>query len=148
MHHSSVEELRLSEPHLSDDDLEFSSTTAASDMAHPQIQMKPLNLRNSFASAKVADKSSAGKNKGEQLASVLINMSRDKQLQNPIVNSTIPLDFDKNKSYLKNCLELVQYAGDCDDVKTLVNSADVREVSDAAHRLESACLKKMLDFEF
>ena len=147
LHHSSVEELQLSEPHLSDDDLEFSSTTAASDMAHPQIQMQPLNLRNSFASAKVADKSSAGKNKGEQLASVLINMSRDKQLQNPIVNSTIPLDFDKNKSYLKNCLELVQFAGDCDDVKTLVNSADVREVSDAAHRLESACLKKMLDFE-
>jgi len=41
----------------------------------PQMQMQPLNLRNSFASAKVADKSSAGKNKGEQLASVLINMS-------------------------------------------------------------------------
>ena len=63
------------------------------------------------------------------------------------MNSTIHLDFDKNKSYLKNCLELVQYAGDCDDVKTLVNLADVREVSDAVHRLESACLKKMLDFE-
>ena len=84
LHHSSVKELRLSEPHLSDDDLEFSSTTAASDMAHPQFQMQQLNLRNSFASAKVADKSSAGKNKGEQLASVLINMSQDKQLQNPM----------------------------------------------------------------
>ena len=58
-----------------------------------------------------ASKSSAGNNEGKQLASILINMSRDKQLQNPIVNSTIPLDFDKNKSYLKNCLELVQYAG-------------------------------------
>ena len=39
LHHSSVEELRLSKPHLSDDDLEFSSTTAASDMAHPQIHL-------------------------------------------------------------------------------------------------------------
>lgn len=74
-------------------------------------------------------------------------MSRDKQLQNPIVKLTIPPDFDKNKSYLRNCLELVEYAGDCDDVKTLVNLVDGKEVSDAAHKLESACLKKMLDFE-
>ena len=107
----------------------------------------PLNLRNNFESAKVANNSSAGKNKGKQLSLVLIDMSRGKFLQNPIVNSTIPPDFDKNKSYLRNCLELVEYAGDCDDVKTLVNSADGKEVSDAAHRLESACLKKMLDFE-
>ena len=60
LHHSSVKELRLSEPHLSDNVLEISSTTAASsDMAHPQIQMQPLNLRNSCTSAKVADNSSA-----------------------------------------------------------------------------------------
>ena len=90
LHHSSVKDLQSSEHHLSGDDFEVTSTTAASDMAHSQIQMQPLSLRNSFASAKVADKNSAGTNKGEGLASVLINMSRDKQLQNPIVNSTIP----------------------------------------------------------
>jgi hypothetical protein len=144
LHHSSVEELQSSEHHLSDDDLKLPSTMAASDTA---IQIPQLSLRNSYASAKVADKKSAGKNKGEQLASVLINMSRNKQLQTPIVNSTIPPDFDKNKTYLKHCLELVEYAGDHDDINTLVNSADAQEVSDAAHRLESVCLKKMLEFE-
>jgi hypothetical protein len=44
LHHSSVEELQSSEPHLSDDDLKLSSTMAASDMA---IQIPQLSLRNS-----------------------------------------------------------------------------------------------------
>ena len=145
-HSPAIDPGQGSPEHQSSSESDVYPTLASSAMAH-HIPPPPLNLRNSFASAKVADKNSAGKNKGEGLASVLINMSRDKQLQNPIVNSTIPPDFDKNKSYLRNCLELVEYAGDCDDVKTLVNSADGKEVSDAAHRLESACLKKMLDFE-
>jgi len=48
-------------------------TLASSAMAH---HIPPLNLRNNFESAKVANNSSAGKNKGKQLALVLINITR------------------------------------------------------------------------
>jgi hypothetical protein len=119
-------------------------TLASSAMAH---HIPPLNLRNNFESAKVANNSSAGKNKGKQLALVLIYMSRGKFLQNPIVNSSIPPAFNKNKSFLRRCLELVAYTGDAEDVHTLVFSVDATQVSDAAHRVEKACLEKMLQFE-
>ena len=46
------------------------------------------------------------------------------------------------KNYLKNCLELVSYAGDPGNVSTLVTLVDATLVSDAAHKLES-----VLEFE-
>ena len=42
---------------------------------------------------------------------------------------------------------MVAYTCDADDVHTLVFSVDATQVSDAAHRLEKACLEKMLQFE-
>jgi hypothetical protein len=44
-------------------------------------------------------------------------------------------------------LELVTYTADAEDVHTLVFSVDATQVSDAAHRVEKACLEKMLQFE-
>ena len=62
--------------------------------------------------------------------------------------STIPPEFQKNKSYLVYCLELAAFAGSPTDIATLIS----REESEgdrrmAALRIDKASLDKMKDLE-
>ena len=80
-----------------------------------------LALQYTFESAMVAEHE--GKNKGERLAMILVDMARHKCIHpNQISKSSIPLAWNKNRSYLINCLELVEYVGDPNDIKMLATS--------------------------
>jgi hypothetical protein len=64
-----------------------------------------------------------------------------------ISKSSIPLAWNKNRSYLINCLELVEYAGDPNDIKTLATSQNEMDLQDVAYKLERVSLEKMLQLE-
>ncbi len=60
-----------------------------------------------------------------------------------ISKSSISLAWNKNRSYLINCLELVEYACDLCDIQ----SQNEMELKDVAYKLEHVCLDKMLQFK-
>jgi len=83
----------------------------------PALPKLELPLQYTFESAMVAKHE--GKNKGERLAMLLVDMVRHKCIHpDQISKSSIPLawNWNKNRSYLINCLELVEYAGDPNDI--------------------------------
>ena len=89
-----------------------------------------------------------GKNKGQRLAMLLVDMARHKCIHpDQISKSSIPLAWNKNLSYLINCLELVEYVGDPNDIKTLAKSQNEMDIQDAAYKLECLSLEKMLQLE-
>jgi len=53
----------------------------------------------------------------------------------------------KNGSYLINCLELVEYAGDPNDIKMLATSQNEMGLQDVAYKLERVSLEKMLQLD-
>jgi hypothetical protein len=80
-----------------------------------------LALQYTFESAMVVEHE--GKNKGKRLAMLLVDIARHKCIHpNQISKSSICLAWNINRSYLINCLELVKYAGDPNDIKTLATS--------------------------
>jgi hypothetical protein len=107
-----------------------------------------LALQYTFESAMVAEHE--GKNKGERLAMamLLVDMACHKCIHpNQISKSSIPLAWNKNRSYLINCLELVEYAGDPNDIKMLATSQNEMDLQDVAYKLERVSLEKMLQLE-
>jgi hypothetical protein len=90
-----------------------------------------------------------GKNKGETLAMLLVGgIARHKCIHpDQISKSSIPLAWNKSRSYLINCLELVEYAGDPNDIKTLATSQNEMDLQDVAYKLERVSLEKMLQSE-
>jgi len=89
-----------------------------------------------------------GKNKGERLAMLLVDMARHKCIHpDQISKSSIPLAWNKNRSYLINCLELVEYVGDPNDIKMLATSQNEMDLQDVAYKLERVSLEKMLQLE-
>ncbi len=90
----------------------------------------------------------AGKNKCKRLVFLLVDMARHKCINpNQISKSSILLAWNKNRSYLINCLELVEYAGDLCDIQTLATSQNDMDVKDLVYKLERVCLEKMLQLE-
>jgi hypothetical protein len=109
-------------------------------------KLPKLALQYTFESAMVAEHE--GKNKGERLAMILVDMARHKCIHpNQISKSSIPLAWNKNRSYLINCLELVEYAGDPNDIKMLATSQNEMDLQDVAYKLERVSLEKMLQLE-
>ena len=89
-----------------------------------------------------------GNNKGERLAMLLVDTARHKCIHpDQILKSSIPLAWNKNRSYLIICLELVKYAGDPNDIKTLATSQNEMDSQDVAYKLECVSLEKMLQLE-
>jgi hypothetical protein len=77
-----------------------------------------LALQYTFELVMVAKQ--AGKNKGKRLALILIDMVQHKCIHpDQIPKSSIPLAWNKNVSYLINCMELVEYTGDPCDIQML-----------------------------
>jgi len=102
-----------------------------------------LALQYTFESAMVAEHE--GKNKGERLAMLLVDMARHKCIHpDQISKSSIPLAWNKNRSYLITCLELVEYVGDPNDIKMLATSQNEMDLQDVAYKLERVSLEKML----
>ena len=64
-----------------------------------------------------------------------------------ISKSSIPLAWNKNRSYLINCLELVKYAGDPNDIKMLATSQNEMDFQDVAYKSEHVSLEKMFQLE-
>jgi len=71
--------------------------------------------------------------KARRLALILVDMVRHKCVHaDQISKSPIPLAWIKNRSYLINCLELVEYVGDQNDIKmlaTIQNDMDLKDVA-------------------
>ena len=89
-----------------------------------------------------------GNNKGERLAMLLVDTARHKCIHlDQILKSSIPLAWNKNRSYLIICLELVKYAGDPNDIKMLATSQNEMDLQDVAYKLERVSLEKMLQLE-
>jgi hypothetical protein len=109
-------------------------------------KLPKLALQYTFESAMVAEHE--GKNKGERLAMILVDMARHKCIHpNQISKSSIPLAWNKNRSYLINCLELVEYAGDPNDIKMLATSQNEMDLQNVAYKFERVSLEKMLQLE-
>ncbi len=134
------------------DHFDFASTAPYSPLFDKPVQVAPappalpkLALQYTYESTIVAKH--AGKNKGERLALLMVDMARHKCFH-PDQNSksSIPLIWNKNRSYLINCLELVEYAYDPCDIQTLATSQNEMELKDVAYTLERICLDKMLQF--
>ncbi len=86
-----------------------------------------------------------GNNKGKRLAMLLVDMAHHKCIHpDQISKSSIPLAWNKTRSYLINCLELVKYAGDSNDITMLATSQNEMDSQDVAHKLERVSLEKML----
>jgi hypothetical protein len=90
-----------------------------------------LALQYTFELAMVAK--CEGKNKGERLA-----MLSHHNCIHPdqISKSSIPLAWNKNWSYLINCLELVKYAGDPNDIMMLATSQNEMDFQDVVYKFE------------
>jgi hypothetical protein len=90
-----------------------------------------LALQCTFESTIFAKR--AGKNKGERLSLILVDMARHKCIYpDQISKSSIPLAWNKNRRYLINYLELVKYACDLCDIQTLATSQNEIELKDKA----------------
>ena len=116
-------------------------------VASVSASIEPTGLSYNNNSRVVAEND--GKNGGEFFQGCLVTLSEQGCINaSSLSASTIPPSFKKNSSYLTHCLGLAEYVGEQDDIDILGNrDSSIGDQKSAASRIETACMKKMFEFE-
>eukprot|EP00581_Thalassiosira_minuscula_P017602 CAMPEP_0183716514 /NCGR_PEP_ID=MMETSP0737-20130205/10407_1 /TAXON_ID=385413 /ORGANISM="Thalassiosira miniscula, Strain CCMP1093" /LENGTH=413 /DNA_ID=CAMNT_0025945803 /DNA_START=227 /DNA_END=1468 /DNA_ORIENTATION=+ len=116
-------------------------------LPNSQEDENPTTL--SHKSNALIDAKKIGKNGAEPFSQALLTVYKEGGFVGEnILNCLIPVVYERNKSYVKYCLQLADYAANpADIVISCSKETDDEKRMEANKRIETACLEKMAELE-